>query len=88
MVSKRKNKNRSKLRKINTDKLEENLRELLIDLVDERGLISRYTLEGHLLYTIGCDNLHMDNAIMNLINNEELELVELDDGFYYQFYPI
>lgn len=82
----RKKKSR-KLRKINTDKQENDLRELLIDIVDEKGFVSKYVLEGHLLYTLGCDNIQMYNVLMNLTNNEELCLIQLKDGEYYQFHP-
>lgn len=58
-----------------------------MDIVDEKGDVSRYTLEGHLLYTIGCTNLQMDTVIMNLTNNKELVLFNLPDGEYYKYYP-
>ena len=84
---KKKKKSRSKLRKVNTSKQEEEVRELLKSIVDENGFISRYILEGHLLYTIGCDNLQMFDVIMNLTNNKELYPIKLDDGDYYKYYP-
>jgi len=60
---------------------------LLIDIVDEKGLISKYTLEGHILYTMGCNNIQMYNIIMSLNNTQELIKIELSDGEYYKFNP-
>lgn len=47
------------------------------------GLIPRYTLEGKLLYELECSNNKMYHTLMNLVLNEEIELIELDDGEYY-----
>ena len=52
-------------------------------LLENNGLISRYILEGMLLYDLKCSNNKMYHTLMNLILKEELELVELDDGEYY-----
>lgn len=60
---------------------------MLIDIVDEKGLISKYTLEGHILYTMGCNNIQMYNIIMSLNNTQELIKIELSDGVYYKFNP-
>ena len=76
------------LRKINTSDKEEELRELLIDIINEEGLVSKYILEGHLLYTIGCSNVETYNVIMSLTNNGELLPVELSDGEYYRYFPL
>lgn len=86
MSVKKKSKSRG-LKKIDTSKKEEELRDLLTDIVDERGIISKYILEGHLLYTLNCNNVEMYNVIMSLKNNRELYSLELDDGEYYKYYP-
>ena len=83
----KKGSSRSRLKKINTSEKEEELRELLLDIVDEKGNISKYTLEGHLLYTLGCTNVEMYNVIVSLMNSKELVLFELSDGSYYKYYP-
>lgn len=87
MTNKKKKSKRSTLQKIDTSKEEDKLRDLLIDIIDEEGFISRYILEGHILYDLGCNNIQMDNMIMMLKMNRELYSVQRTDGEYYRFYP-
>lgn len=86
MTKKKKSKRRI-LQKIDTSKEEDKLRDLLIDIIDEEGFVSRYILEGHILYDLGCNNIQMDNMIMMLKMNRELYSVQRTDGEYYRFYP-
>lgn len=76
-----------RLIKLDTSELEDKTRDFLLDIVNEEGLVSRYILEGHLLYTIGCTNIQMDNIVMSLKNSGELYSVSLSDGEYYRFFP-
>ena len=89
MATKKKSKKRrSGFKKIDISKKMEETRDLLIDIVNEEGFISKYTLEGHLLYTLGCTNLQMYNIIMTLTINQELIPLNLSDGVHYKYHPI
>ncbi|KZX13113.1 hypothetical protein MBORA_08630 [Methanobrevibacter oralis] len=58
--------------------------ELIKKLVDDKGLISRYTLEGHLLYgDLGLSNFRMYYIILSLQNKGLLKSIKKDDGEYY-----
>lgn len=86
-MAKKKKSKRSQLGKIDTSKEENKLRELLLDITDEQGIISRYMLEGYILYELGYSNIQMDNMIISLKNNRELYSLKKSDGEYYRFYP-
>ena len=71
------------------EELELNLKEkesynLIKSLVDEKNLISKYTLEGHLLYgELGLTNFRMYHIILSLQNKGLLKPIDRDDGEYY-----
>ena len=57
---------------------------LIKDLVDERNLISKYTLEGHLLYgDLELSNFRMYHIILSLQNKGLLKTIDKNDGEYY-----
>lgn len=70
-------------------KLELNIKEaesykLIQELVDDKNLISKYTLEGHLLYgDLKLTNFRMYHIILSLQNKGLLKSIEKDDGEYY-----
>ena len=58
--------------------------ELIQKLVDEKNLISKYTLEGHLLYgDLKLTNFRMYHIILSLQNKGLLKTITKDDGEYY-----
>ena len=58
--------------------------ELIKNLVDDKNLISKYTLEGHLLYgELGLTNFRMYHIILSLQNKGLLKPIVKDDGEYY-----
>lgn len=58
--------------------------ELIKSLVDEKNLISKYTLEGHLLYgDLGLTNFRMYHIILSLQNKGLLKTINKEDGEYY-----
>ena len=58
--------------------------ELIQELVDEKNLISKYTLEGHLLYgDLKLSNFRMYHIILSLQNKGLLKHMTKDDGEYY-----
>lgn len=58
--------------------------ELIKNLVDDKNLISKYTLEGHLLYgELGLTNFRMYHIILSLQNKGLLKTINKDDGEYY-----
>lgn len=71
------------------EELELNMKEkesykLIQELVDDKNLISRYTLEGHLLYgDLKLTNFRMYHIILSLQNKGLLKSIEKDDGEYY-----
>ena len=71
------------------EELELNMKEkesykLIQELVDDKNLISRYTLEGHLLYgDLKLTNFRMYHIILSLQNKGLLKNIEKDDGEYY-----
>ncbi|MBR2858010.1 hypothetical protein IKE96_02320 [bacterium] len=94
------NNNRTKLtdseKEINTvnskkdlEELELNMKEkesyeLIKNLVDDKNLISRYILEGHLLYgDLQLTNFRMYHIILSLQNKGLLKSIEKEDGEYY-----
>jgi len=57
---------------------------LIQELVDENDLISKYTLEGHLLYgDLELSNFRMYHIILSLQNKGLLKSINKDDGEYY-----
>jgi len=71
------------------EKLELNMKEkesykLIQELVDDKNLISKYTLEGHLLYgDLKLTNFRMYHIILSLQNKGLLKSIAKDDGEYY-----
>lgn len=58
--------------------------ELIQRLVDDKNLISKYTLEGHLLYgDLQLSNFRMYHIILSLQNKGLLKSIDKDDGEYY-----
>ena len=58
--------------------------ELIRNLVDDKNLISKYTLEGHLLYgDLKLSNFRMYHIILSLQNKGLLKPIVKDDGEYY-----
>ena len=57
---------------------------LIRELVDEKNLVSKYTLEGHLLYgDLELSNFRMYHIILSLQNKGLLKSINKDDGEYY-----
>ncbi|WP_405293587.1 hypothetical protein [Methanobrevibacter sp.] len=57
---------------------------LIRELVDDKNLVSKYTLEGHLLYgDLKLSNFRMYHIILSLQNKGLLKTIEKDDGEYY-----
>ncbi|AMD17112.1 hypothetical protein TL18_03170 [Methanobrevibacter sp. YE315] len=75
--------------KKDVEKLELNMKEkesyeLIQELVDDKNLVSKYTLEGHLLYgDLKLTNFRMYHIILSLQNKGLLKSIERDDGEYY-----
>lgn len=71
------------------EELELNMKEkesykLIRELVDDKNLISKYTLEGHLLYgDLKLTNFRMYHIILSLQNKGLLKTITKDDGQYY-----
>ena len=58
--------------------------ELIRQLVDDKNLVSKYTLEGHLLYgDLKLTNFRMYHIILSLQNKGLLKLFNKEDGEYY-----
>ncbi len=58
--------------------------ELIQKLVDDKNLISKYTLEGHLLYgDLQLTNFRMYHIILSLQNKGLLKSINKEDGEYY-----
>ena len=66
------------------DRKEKAAYELIKELVDDKNLISKYTLEGHLLYgDLEISNFRMYHIILSLQNKGLLKSIVKDDGEYY-----
>ena len=71
------------------EELELNMKEkesykLIQELVDDKNLISKYTLEGHLLYgDLKLTNFRMYHIILSLQNKGLLKSIHKDDVEYY-----
>ena len=58
--------------------------ELIKHLVDDKNLVSKYTLEGHLLYgDLKLTNFRMYHIILSLQNKGLLKSFNKEDGEYY-----
>ena len=75
--------------KTDLEKLELNLNEkasydLINKLADENNLVSKYILEGHMLYgDLKLTNFRMYHIILSLQNKGLLKSIDRDDGEYY-----
>lgn len=75
--------------KKDVEELELNMKEkesynLIRDLVDDKNLIPKYTLEGHLLYgDLKLSNFRMYHIILSLQNKGLLKPIQKEDGEYY-----
>ena len=75
--------------KKDVEELELNMKEmesynLIHELVDDKNLISKYTLEGHLLYgDLKLSNFRMYHIILSLQNKGLLKSINKGDGEYY-----
>ena len=57
---------------------------LIRELADDKNLVSKYTLEGHLLYgDLKLSNFRMYHIILSLQNKGLLKTLVKDDGEYY-----
>ncbi|MBP3790746.1 MAG: hypothetical protein ILA26_01815 [Methanobrevibacter sp.] len=66
------------------DRKEKASYELIKELVDDKNLISKYTLEGHLLYgDLEISNFRMYHIILSLQNKGLLKSINKDDEEYY-----
>ena len=58
--------------------------ELISQLVDENNVVSKYTLEGHMLYgDLKLTNFRMYHIILSLQNKGLLKTIDKNDGEYY-----
>jgi hypothetical protein len=75
--------------KKDVEELELNMKEkesykLIQELVDDKNLVSKYTLEGHLLYgDLSLTNFRMYHIILSLQNKGLLKSIVKDDAEYY-----
>lgn len=72
------------LKKLELNMKEQESYKLIQELVDDKNLIPKYTLEGHLLYgDLKLSNFRMYHIILSLQNKGLLKSIERDDGEYY-----
>ncbi|MBQ2666831.1 hypothetical protein [Methanobrevibacter sp.] len=72
------------LEELELNQKEKDSYKLIQDLVDDKNLISKYTLEGHLLYgDLKLSNFRMYHIILSLQNKGLLKTITKDDGEYY-----
>lgn len=74
----------SKGREINTAKEEQMLLDYIKDNCDDDKTLSRYRVEGVLLYEFQLSHIKMYRVVMNLVNNGIISLINKSDGEYYQ----
>lgn len=75
---------RKDLEELELNQKEKDSYNLIRDLVDDKNLISKYTLEGHLLYgDLKLTNFRMYHIILSLQNKGLLKTIVKDDGEYY-----
>ena len=71
-------------KEIELNQKEQDSYDLIRSLVDDKNLISKYTLEGHLLYgDLKLTNFRMYHIILSLQNKGLLKTITKDDGEYY-----
>ncbi len=71
-------------KEIELNQKEQDSYDLIRSLVDDKNLISKYTLEGHLLYgDLKLTNFRMYHIILSLQNKGLLKTVNKEDGEYY-----
>lgn len=72
------------LEELELDQKEKDSYNLIRELVDDKNLVSKYTLEGHLLYgDLELSNFRMYHIILSLQNKGLLKSINKDDGEYY-----
>ena len=72
------------LEELELDQKEKDSYKLIQALVDDKNLVSKYTLEGHLLYgDLELSNFRMYHIILSLQNKGLLKSINKDDGEYY-----
>ena len=72
------------LEELELNQKEKDSYKLIKELVDDKNLISKYTLEGHLLYgDLKLSNFRMYHIILSLQNKGLLKTITKDDGEYY-----
>jgi hypothetical protein len=72
------------LEELELDQKEKDSYNLIRELVDDKNLVSKYTLEGHLLYgDLKLSNFRMYHIILSLQNKGLLKSINKDDGEYY-----
>ena len=72
------------LEEMELDQKEKDSYKLIQELVDDKNLVSKYTLEGHLLYgDLELSNFRMYHIILSLQNKGLLKSINKDDGEYY-----
>ncbi len=72
------------LEELELDQKEKDSYKLIQELVDDKNLVSKYTLEGHLLYgDLELTNFRMYHIILSLQNKGLLKSINKDDGEYY-----
>ncbi|MEE3490932.1 MAG: hypothetical protein VZR10_08685 [Methanobrevibacter sp.] len=75
---------RKDLEELELNQKEKDSLKLIQELVDDKNLISKYTLEGHLLYgDLKLSNFRMYHIILSLQNKGLLKTIDKDDGEYY-----
>ncbi len=72
------------LEELELNQKEKDSYKLIQELVDDKNLVSKYTLEGHLLYgDLKLSNFRMYHIILSLQNKGLLKSIVKDDGEYY-----
>ena len=72
------------LEELELDQKEKDSYKLIQELVDDKNLVSKYTLEGYLLYgDLELSNFRMYHIILSLQNKGLLKSINKDDGEYY-----
>lgn len=75
---------RKDLKELELNQKEKDSIKLIKELVDDKNLISKYTLEGHLLYgDLELSNFRMYHIILSLQNKGILKTIDKEDGQYY-----
>lgn len=72
--------------KLNTKEEEKQIYKYIEDNVDEDNTVTRYRLEGVLLYEYNLSHAKMYQVLMNLVNQGIIGLINKSDGEYYEFY--